>query len=87
MVRENLVYQTVDFIGFRGMLVAGTWLEPPSLWLVDHANQEVAMTDKPKPTDASDKKDDHVLEPEEVISDAAETAFMEDVAEREDAKK
>jgi hypothetical protein len=45
------------------------------------------MTDKPKPTDASDKKDDDVLEPEEVISDAAETAFMEDAAERDDAKK
>jgi hypothetical protein len=66
--------------------VDGTWLEPLSGWLVDRSNQEVAMIDKPKPTD-TEKQDDDVLEPEEVASDAAETAFMQDEVEREDAKK
>lgn len=45
------------------------------------------MTDKP--TDATDKpkKEDEILEPEEVVSDAAETAFMENEVENEKFKK
>lgn len=44
------------------------------------------MTDTPKPSEAKDKKDDDVLEPDEVIFDAAETAFLQAVDE-EPAKK
>ena len=44
------------------------------------------MIDKPKDTKV-ENEDTEILEPDEVVSDAAETAFMEDAAERENAKK
>lgn len=45
------------------------------------------MVDAPKVDKPKTDDDEKILEPDEVVFDAVETAMMQDATEREDAKK